>query len=64
MKSKSDFTSEVEFDSTEDIFNLFAKATITGRLLPVARLINKSFGRGSFSEIGEMSADHPDFEPN
>ena len=46
-----------EFQSKEEVFDLFATATMTGRLLPVARLIEKTFGKESFREIGEKSAD-------
>lgn len=48
-----------DFVSREQIFNLFADATLTGRLLPIVRLIEKSFGKGSFRTIGERSADKP-----
>ena len=49
-----------DFESREQVFNLFAEATMTGKLLPVARLIEKTFGKGSFGMIGERSADKPD----
>lgn len=44
-----------EFASREGIFELFAKATMTGRLLPIARLIEKTYGKGSFRRIGEKT---------
>lgn len=50
-KNKSDF------ESREAVFRLFAEATMTGRLLPVARLIEKTFGKGSFRLLGEASVD-------
>ena len=50
---------ESDFESHEQIFNLFAEATLMGRLLPIARLIEKTFGKGSFRMIGERSADKP-----
>lgn len=46
-----------DFESREEIFKLFAEATMAGRLLPVARLIEKTFGKGSFRMLGERSAD-------
>lgn len=49
-----------DFESREEVFKLFAEATMAGRLLPVARLIEKTFGKGSFRMIGERSADKPD----
>lgn len=52
-----------DFESREDVFNVFARATITGRLLPVARLIEKTFGKGSFRIVGENSAKEPIQKP-
>ena len=49
-----------DFESREDVFKLFAEATLNGRLLPIARLIEKTYGKGSFRMIGERSADKPD----
>lgn len=45
-----------EFRSTEDVFILFVKAALSGRLLPIARLIEKTYGRGSFRYLGEKTA--------
>ena len=44
-----------EFSSREDIFKLFVEAAMNGRLLPIARLIEKTFGKGSFRKLGEMT---------
>ncbi len=41
------------FKDQEEIFALFAQAALSGRLLPVARLIEKTFGKGSFRRTGE-----------
>ena len=41
-----------EFSSREEVFNMFAKVVMTGRLLPVARLIEKTYGKGSFRKLG------------
>ncbi len=49
-----------DFQSREQVFNLFAVATLTGRLLPVARLIEKTFGKGSFRKIGNKTVDKSD----
>ena len=46
-----------EFSSTDQVFDIFAKAVMTGKLLKVARLIEKTFGMGSFREIGEGNFD-------
>ncbi|MDD4804254.1 MAG: hypothetical protein PHN69_03695 [Candidatus Pacebacteria bacterium] len=48
-----------DFETKEQIFTLFANATINGNLLPIARLIEKTFGKGSFRTLGEKSADKP-----
>lgn len=42
--------------SSEDVFRIFAKAAMTGRLLPVARLIESVYGKGSFRSLGESTA--------
>lgn len=42
-----------KFNSREEVFDVFARTVMTGRLLPVARLIEKTFGKGSFRELGE-----------
>jgi len=42
-----------QFNSKEDIKKLFFDADINGNLLPVARLIEKTFGKGKFRELGE-----------
>jgi len=46
-----------DFASREDVFKLFAEASLKGSLLPVARLIEKTFGKGSFRRLGEVTAD-------
>lgn len=44
-----------DFNSKEEIFELFARAGMSGRILPLARLIEKTFGKGSFRELGKHS---------
>ena len=41
------------FENIDDVFDLFAKTIFTGKLINVARLIEKTFGKGSFRKIGE-----------
>jgi hypothetical protein len=36
----------------EDIFMLFVDATLRGELLPLARLVEKTYGKGSFRQLG------------
>lgn len=45
------------FTTKDEVFDIFAKAVMTGRLLPLARLIEKTYGKGSFREIGEKTAE-------
>jgi hypothetical protein len=48
------------FDTYEDVFKVFASAMFNGELLPVARLIEGSFGKGSFRQIGESFKEKED----
>jgi len=48
-----------EFDSKDDILKLFFKAHFNGKLLSIARLIEKSFGEDSLRVVGMMSHDDP-----
>lgn len=48
-----------EFESEEDVFNIFAKASMSGNILPLARLIEKTFGKGSFRRLGEETGTEP-----
>jgi hypothetical protein len=43
------------FSSAEEVFKFFAQAAMTGKLLPVARLIEATYGKGSFRSVGEKS---------
>ncbi|MEK7508328.1 MAG: hypothetical protein AAB568_00535 [Patescibacteria group bacterium] len=44
-----------EFESKEEVFKLFADATISGRLLPLARAVEKTFGKGYFRDLGALT---------
>jgi len=44
-----------DFSSQEEVFTLFAKAAFSGRILDVARLVEKTFGKGSFRKLGERT---------
>lgn len=44
------------YGSKEEVFGLFAHAALTGELLQVARLIERTYGTGSFRELGERAA--------
>lgn len=45
-----------KFDSPEEVFHFFAKASFSGKLLPIVRLVEKTYGKGAFRSIGEESA--------
>ncbi|MBU6431178.1 MAG: hypothetical protein KGJ58_03870 [Patescibacteria group bacterium] len=45
------------YESTDDVFKEFLKANFTGRLLPIARLVDGTFGEGSFRILGNMTAE-------
>lgn len=42
-----------DFKGEDAVFDEFAKAALSGRLLPLARLIDNTFGSGTFRKIGE-----------
>lgn len=43
-----------EYQDTEAVFRVFLKAHFTGQLLPIARLVEKTFGEETFRLLGEM----------
>lgn len=46
-----------EYQSVDDVYKTFLNAHFTGRLLPLARLVEKTFGEGSFRLLGNMDTD-------
>lgn len=42
-----------QFTDKEEVFKIFAKAMLKGRLLPLARILDKTYGKGSFSKLAE-----------
>ncbi len=46
-----------QFKSVDDVYKLFLNVNFTGQLLPIARLIEKTFGKGSFRLLGNMGTD-------
>lgn len=44
-----------QFESREEIFAVFARAVLTGRLLDLGRLIEKSLGKGPFRMLGQRT---------
>ncbi|MCK9379160.1 MAG: hypothetical protein M0P97_03385 [Candidatus Moranbacteria bacterium] len=49
-------SSENEYTSRKEIVDVFMRANFSGKLLPLARLIEKSLGKGSFRSIGADSS--------
>lgn len=45
------------FQRRDEVFDLFARGMMTGNLLPLGRLIDSTFGKGTFRRIGELSGD-------
>jgi coproporphyrinogen III oxidase len=41
-----------KFKDREEVFEVFAKAAITGNILPLGRLFDETFGKGSFRRYG------------
>lgn len=51
--------SDGRFKNTDEIFDEFAKANFTGNIIPIARLVEGSLGKGSFSRIAQEFATIP-----
>lgn len=46
-----------EYQSADDVYKVFLNAHFTGKLLPLARIVEKTFGEGSFRLLGNMGTD-------
>lgn len=46
-----------QFQNNDEVFKEFLKAHFTGQLLPIARLVEKTFGNNSFRLFGNMAND-------
>lgn len=46
-----------EYQSADDVYKTFLNAHFTGRLLNLARIVEKTFGEGSFRLLGNMDTD-------
>jgi len=50
------------FTTHDDVFKLFTRAMLHGELLPLARVIEKTYGKGNFRKIAELTRERqPDF---
>lgn len=45
--------SREKFNTKEQVFELFARAVFSGRMLPLARIVENALGKGSLRTIGE-----------
>jgi hypothetical protein len=43
-----------DFRNREDIFEMFSKAMMTGNIISIGKLIDRTFGEGVFRKIGEL----------
>jgi len=46
-----------KFKSADDVYKIFLNAHFTGHLVTIGRLVEKTFGEGSFRELGNMGSD-------
>lgn len=46
-----------KFQDREEVFEVFAKGMMNGNILPVGRLIEKTFGNGTLRRIGKLDQD-------
>jgi hypothetical protein len=47
-----------KYKSSEKVFEEFQKAHFTGKLFEIARITEKTFGKGSFRSLGDMDEEH------
>ena len=46
-----------EFENKEKVMNIFLEAQVTGHLLKIGRLVEKTYGKGSFRELGKLTGE-------
>lgn len=44
------------FGSAQEVLDLFIRSSLSGNLLPIARLVEKTYGKESFRELGEAAS--------
>jgi hypothetical protein len=42
------------FSSPDDVLQLFLRGQVTGNIMPAARIVEKTFGKGAFRELGKF----------
>jgi len=45
-----------KFQDREEVFEVFAKGMMTGNILPIGRLVDLTFGKGTLRSIGELDS--------
>ena len=51
------FRRNPQFKDVSEVHDLFRRGMMTGDILPVGRLIDRTFGRGTLRQIGELDSD-------
>jgi hypothetical protein len=51
------FKGNPQFHTEEEVIEFFKKCMITGNILPLGRLIDGTFGKGTLRKIGELDSD-------
>lgn len=46
---------QAKFNSRDEVFQLFVLGTFSGNVMPIARLIEDTYGKGSFRRLGEQT---------
>lgn len=46
-----------KFTAREEVFEVFAKGMMTGNILPIGKLIDKTFGQGTFNKFSDLDKD-------
>jgi len=46
-----------DFKSRDEVFDMFVKAHFTGNIYELGKMIDRSFGKGTFRKIGELDKD-------
>jgi hypothetical protein len=51
------FRRNSQFKDASEIYDLFRRGMMTGDILPLGRLIDRTFGKGTLRRIGELDSD-------
>jgi len=45
------------FENPDEVFDVFARAMMTGNILPLGKLIDRTFGKGILRKLGDLDRD-------